>query len=310
MLSDAEEIQASWSDPQRFAVVFDRHFAALHRFLRRRVGKDLADDLAAETFARAFGARHRYDLVYQDARPWLFGITANLLRRHRRTERQRLLAQARMGVEAFTRDLGVLFQAYVGAQLGQLGEVQIIPEVRYDGDQRSVDWFMVWPDMVVLVEAKSTRLTQPARMGREALRADVERAIGKAFKQIERTATLVRGRHRAFSHIPADREIVGLVATLEPYFLANSPLLHQFLPALSVPTTIAAVREVERLVGIGLRRPLPPLLREVLGDPERRTWDISIALREVERDARNPLLDEAWKELPWTQQARERAGGA
>lgn len=223
------------------------------------------------------------------------------------------LGLRRLGTEAekkaFTRDVGVLYQAYVGGQLGQLADVLLLPEVRYDGDQRSVDWFVVWPNMVLLVEAKSTRLTQPARMGTEALGADVERAIGKAFKQIERTASLVRERHRAFSHIPADREIVGLVATLEPYFLSNSPLIHQFLPTVSVPATIAAAREVERLVSIGLRQPLPPLLHEVLGDPDRRTWDISIALRDVEPDARNPLLDEAWRELPWTREAQKQARG-
>ncbi|MBA3551385.1 MAG: RNA polymerase sigma factor [Actinobacteria bacterium] len=102
MPSDGEAIAASRSDPQRFALVFDRHFATLHRFLHRRVGKDLADDLTAETFARAFGARDRYDLSHDDARPWLLGIAANLIRRHRRTERRRLLAHARMGVHLFS----------------------------------------------------------------------------------------------------------------------------------------------------------------------------------------------------------------
>jgi RNA polymerase sigma factor (sigma-70 family) len=97
--SDAQEIEASWSDPPRFAEIFDRHFGELHRYLRRRVGKELADDLAAETFARAFASRHRYDIAHPDARPWLFGIAANLLRRHARTERRRLLAYARSGVD-------------------------------------------------------------------------------------------------------------------------------------------------------------------------------------------------------------------
>jgi RNA polymerase sigma factor (sigma-70 family) len=98
--TDAEAIEASRSDPPRFAVVFDRHFASLHRYLRRRVGKDLADELAAEAFARAFAGRNRYDTTtHPDARPWLFGIASNLLRRHARTERRRLVAYARTGVD-------------------------------------------------------------------------------------------------------------------------------------------------------------------------------------------------------------------
>jgi RNA polymerase sigma factor (sigma-70 family) len=98
--TDAEVIEASRSNPPLFGVVFDRHFAALHRYLRRRVGEDLADELAAETFARAFAGRNRYDTTHPDARPWLFGIAANLLRRYARTERRRLLAYARSGVDA------------------------------------------------------------------------------------------------------------------------------------------------------------------------------------------------------------------
>jgi RNA polymerase sigma-70 factor (ECF subfamily) len=97
--TDAEVIEASRSDPPRFGVVFDRHFGALHRYLRRRVGKDLADELAAETFTQAFAARYRYDGAQSNARPWLFGIAANLLRRHARSERRRLLAYTRTGVD-------------------------------------------------------------------------------------------------------------------------------------------------------------------------------------------------------------------
>jgi DNA-directed RNA polymerase specialized sigma24 family protein len=56
--SDAEAIAASLEDPERFADVFHRHFPPVHRFARRRVG-ELADDIAAETFAVAFRERAR-----------------------------------------------------------------------------------------------------------------------------------------------------------------------------------------------------------------------------------------------------------
>lgn len=70
---------------------------AIHRFLRPRVGPQLAEDIAAETFSVAFRRRDGYDLQRADARPWLFGIAANLLRHHRREERRRLLAYAKVG---------------------------------------------------------------------------------------------------------------------------------------------------------------------------------------------------------------------
>ena len=98
-ISDAALIVSSTSDPDRFAEIFDRHFAEIDRYLARRVGAELADDLAAETFVVAFRARSRYDPAALDARPWLFGIAANLVRRHWRTERRRLRAYARSGVD-------------------------------------------------------------------------------------------------------------------------------------------------------------------------------------------------------------------
>jgi RNA polymerase sigma factor (sigma-70 family) len=95
VMTDAEAISASLTDPEAFALLFDRHFDAIHGYVQRRVGPTLADELAAETFTRAFDHRRRYDDGRDDARPWLLGIAANLLRRHWRSERRRLAAYAR-----------------------------------------------------------------------------------------------------------------------------------------------------------------------------------------------------------------------
>ena len=55
--SDADCVARSLSEPTAFEPIFDRHFAAVHRHLHRRVGRDVADELAAETFAVAFERR-------------------------------------------------------------------------------------------------------------------------------------------------------------------------------------------------------------------------------------------------------------
>jgi RNA polymerase sigma-70 factor, ECF subfamily len=93
--TDAGIIAASVTDPQAFRELFARHFGALFTYFARRLGRDAADDLTAEVFLTAFDRRARYDLAHPDARPWLFGIAANLLRRHRRAEVRRLRAHAR-----------------------------------------------------------------------------------------------------------------------------------------------------------------------------------------------------------------------
>ena len=83
---DAAIIESSWLEPERFAVLFDRHAPHIHRYLARRAGRQVADDLVAETFLTAFAKRDRFDLGYSDARPWLYGIATNLVGQQRRDE--------------------------------------------------------------------------------------------------------------------------------------------------------------------------------------------------------------------------------
>lgn len=105
-LSDAAVIGASLVDSARFGEIFDRHFVEINQYLARRVGSVLADEIAAEVFVIAFRSRGRYDPAVGDARPWLFGIAANLARRHWRTERRRLRAYARSGVDPMWDEVG------------------------------------------------------------------------------------------------------------------------------------------------------------------------------------------------------------
>jgi RNA polymerase sigma-70 factor, ECF subfamily len=83
---DAAVIESSWRDPERFAVLFDRHAPHIYRYLARCADRQVADDLVAETFLAAFAKRDRYDLSYADARPWLYGIATNLVGQHRRDQ--------------------------------------------------------------------------------------------------------------------------------------------------------------------------------------------------------------------------------
>ena len=80
-----------------FEALFEEHFDAIYGYLARRVGPDLARDLAAETFTRAL-CRHANASIPQRGEPraWLFGIANNLLRHHYRDEERRLRAFARV----------------------------------------------------------------------------------------------------------------------------------------------------------------------------------------------------------------------
>lgn len=94
-LSDRVLISRSLGDGRDFATVLDRHDDRIWRYLSRRADPVAADDLASETFVRAFAARAGYDDAQPDATPWLYGIATNLLRERNRSEGRRRRAYAR-----------------------------------------------------------------------------------------------------------------------------------------------------------------------------------------------------------------------
>ena len=72
-----------------------RHYRHIYAYAARRLGRDLAEDVASETFLVAFDRRAGYDMTRADARPWLYGIASNLIARQGTAEsrRYRTLAQ-------------------------------------------------------------------------------------------------------------------------------------------------------------------------------------------------------------------------
>jgi len=90
MESDAEVIVRSVGQPAAFQVLFDRYYSEVHRYLVNRLAEPaVAEELAAETFLRAFAARRRYRHTDATARAWLFTIATNLLRDEFRARRRR-----------------------------------------------------------------------------------------------------------------------------------------------------------------------------------------------------------------------------
>jgi RNA polymerase sigma-70 factor (ECF subfamily) len=112
---DAALIEQSWHEPEAFAGLYDRHAAPIHRYVTRRLGDGLADDVVAETFLAAFRQRRRYDVRRPDARPWLYGIAANVIGKHRRSEVRMLQAFARTGADPVADSYGDRIDSRVSA---------------------------------------------------------------------------------------------------------------------------------------------------------------------------------------------------
>lgn len=95
---DGTAVERSRTEPEHFAVLFDRHARELHRYVARRLDPSAADDLVSEAFLIAFRKRTQFDSARCDARPWLYGITTRLVAQHRRQEARKYRVLARGAV--------------------------------------------------------------------------------------------------------------------------------------------------------------------------------------------------------------------
>lgn len=87
--TDADVIEQSLADGERFGEIYHRYAADVHGFAARRLGPEHAEDVTAETFATAFTIRSRFDPTRESARPWLMGIAVRHIGHRRRAERSR-----------------------------------------------------------------------------------------------------------------------------------------------------------------------------------------------------------------------------
>ena len=82
---------------ERFEAAVTAHHGEIHRYLARTLTRRSdADDLAQETFMRAFKA-FRSLPTDANVRAWLFAIATNVRRNHFRAEKRRRLAYAEVG---------------------------------------------------------------------------------------------------------------------------------------------------------------------------------------------------------------------
>jgi RNA polymerase sigma factor (sigma-70 family) len=96
--SDVLLLLDAGDDPAAFAILYDRHVAAVYGWLERRMGW-LAADLTAETFARAWLTRDRFrDDRGGSVLPWLLGIAGRLVADAARHDRIETRARERLGL--------------------------------------------------------------------------------------------------------------------------------------------------------------------------------------------------------------------
>jgi len=155
----------------------------------------------------------------------------------------------------------------------------------------------VTSEVVVLVEAKSARPVYATRLGQPKSDEDVDKKVGKAVEQINKTARLLNETHPSVAHInPSGLPIVGVVVTLEAFHLLNT-FIHDLLNDAEIPTVISSSHKLEGFIAATYdRADTGARLLASVNQPETSPPSLHASVSDLESRS-NPLLDEAWNRL-------------
>ncbi|GAA1039913.1 RNA polymerase sigma factor [Virgisporangium ochraceum] len=172
--TDAELIAAARAAPERFAVVFDRHYERIYAYAARRLGRDLAEDVASETFLVAFSRLAGYDPARVDAAPWLYGIASNLIARHARAEARRYRALAKLPADVAVAEIDVAARLDAATARGRLAAAL----ARLPGPERNVLLLVAWaglsqPEVVLARGVPADIVRSRLHRARQEMRASL-----------------------------------------------------------------------------------------------------------------------------------------
>jgi RNA polymerase sigma-70 factor, ECF subfamily len=168
-----------------FEALMSDHHAEIYRYVLRVTGRRQdADDLAQETFLRAFRA-HRTLSPDANQRAWLFAIATNLTRNHFRSQKRRRVAYAAVVAETPEADEarpdGMSISREIGAAVDQV--VSGLPlRQRLAFLQRKVhglDYDAIGQSLQCSAETARAHVFQALRKVRRALQG--RELIGKEF---------------------------------------------------------------------------------------------------------------------------------
>ncbi|GGZ55153.1 hypothetical protein GCM10010387_56580 [Streptomyces inusitatus] len=211
--------------------------------------------------------------------------------------------------KAFTNDFGKLFECYVGRQLNLLPDAKIHPEILVKlskkEEKKTIDFFVVFPDLVLLVEVKSTRPGEHLRLGGQDFTTLLRGTpIKKGFDQINGSVDLLRSdKHPELADIPTDRRMIGMVVTAEPFHQINTPAHRTDLPKTKIPVMVTSIAELEQAVTI-TGTSLAKLLCAAV---DAGAADLRQLFPQYEFLEHNAVLEEGWSAIPFARPRRPRA---
>ena len=197
------------------------------------------------------------------------------------------------------RQVGPVFQQYVEDLANQVSGAKVISEFKYEtkGKNRdTIDFFIVLPGLLVLVEVKSARPLGDLISGQVEVDSAYDDVFGVATKQLNESFRYLREISKKQKEIPATGNVIGLVVTAERFHLSNSTLFTKNLER-DFPTFHICAEEFEALVQLDAKQIAQKLI-EISIDPDKSMWDLSESMPDLrELQDRNPLIETALKRV-------------
>jgi len=174
--ADSELLLAARTSAEPFGVFYERHFASVLAFFRRRtLGPEEAFDLAAETFAAALAAVPRFQPGPEPAQAWLFAIARHKLGesvRRRRVQDEARRALAMQPIELDDEAIELLEATASGPALALLET--LAPEQRQAIEDRYLEE-RGYPEIARDLRCSESVVRKRASRGLAALRAQLGR---------------------------------------------------------------------------------------------------------------------------------------
>jgi hypothetical protein len=101
---------------------------------------------------------------------------------------------------------------------------RIVAEMPYGRQKATSEWMLVEKDAVVIIECKRASLLQKSKTTGDAsdLKNDLARGGGVADGINQMLQTQLAIRRGDVSNVPSDRPVIGLLLTMDTFFLANT----------------------------------------------------------------------------------------
>lgn len=210
--------------------------------------------------------------------------------------------------ERFTRDLGHLFQAYVGRHLALIDGATIIGEIDVGTPQAqkmTADWVVVLDEHVLIVEVKASSATEGMRQAVGDLFLKHTEKLSKAIGQINDTVTAIRQRRDLYGGVPIDRPIVGFVVTLGNFPDVGFAYDEIGMGTAGIPIGFLSSGDLEHFVGHS-KEEVNCILNDGLRTHTKENFlDARSMLRGSSRSF-NKIIDDAWFSNPLLAYLRSR----